>query len=53
MNGEHPIWALISTFGLMSLFVSSTTGVIAFVGALVILGVVAFVLRRGPSEAPS
>jgi UDP-GlcNAc:undecaprenyl-phosphate/decaprenyl-phosphate GlcNAc-1-phosphate transferase len=47
------IYAVCATLGLMSLFVSSTTGVIAFVGALIVLGVVAFVLRRGPSEAPS
>jgi UDP-GlcNAc:undecaprenyl-phosphate GlcNAc-1-phosphate transferase len=47
------IYAVCATLGLMSLFVSSTTGVIAFVGALVVLGVVAFVLRRGPSEAAS
>src|SRR4029079_6443974 len=47
------IYVVCATLGLMSLFVSSTTGVIAFVGALVILGVVAFVLRRDPSEAPS
>ena len=37
----------------MSLFVSSATGVLAFVGALVILGVVAFLLRRDPTEAAS
>jgi hypothetical protein len=37
----------------MSLFVSSTIGVLAFIGALVVLGVIAFVLRRGPSEAAS
>ena len=47
------IYAVCATLGLMSLFVSSTTGVIAFVGALVVLGLVAFVLRRGPSEAAS
>jgi UDP-GlcNAc:undecaprenyl-phosphate/decaprenyl-phosphate GlcNAc-1-phosphate transferase len=47
------IYAVCATLGLMSLFVSSTTGVIAFVGALVVLGVVAFVLRRSPSEAAS
>jgi UDP-GlcNAc:undecaprenyl-phosphate GlcNAc-1-phosphate transferase len=47
------IYVVCATLGLMSLFVSSTTGVIAFVGALVILGVVAFLLRRGPSEAAS
>ena len=47
------IYVVCATLGLMSLFVSSTTGVIAFVGALVVLGVVAFLLRRGPSEAAS
>ena len=47
------IYAVCATLGLMSLFVSSTTGVIAFVGALVVLGLVAFALRRGPSEAAS
>ena len=47
------IYVVCATLGLMSLFVSSTTGVIAFVGALVVLGVVAFVLRRAPSEAAS
>lgn len=47
------IYAVCATLGLTSLFVSSTTGIIAFVGALVVLGVVAFVLRRGPTEAPS
>jgi len=47
------IYVVCATLGLMSLFVSSATGVIAFVGALVVLGVVAFLLRRGPSEAAS
>ena len=47
------IYAICGTLGLMSLFVNSATGIIAFVGALVILGVVAFVLRRGPTEAHS
>jgi UDP-GlcNAc:undecaprenyl-phosphate GlcNAc-1-phosphate transferase len=47
------IYVVCATLGLMSLFVSSTTGVIAFVGALVVLGVLAFVLRRGPTEAAS
>jgi UDP-GlcNAc:undecaprenyl-phosphate/decaprenyl-phosphate GlcNAc-1-phosphate transferase len=47
------IYVVCATLGLMSLFVSSTTGVIAFVGALVVLGLIAFVLRRGPSEAAS
>ena len=47
------IYVVCGTLGLMSLFVSSTTGVLAFVGALVVLGVVAFLLRRAPSEAAS
>ena len=47
------IYVVCATLGLMSLFVSSTIGVIAFVGALVVLGLIAFVLRRGPSEAAS
>ena len=47
------IYVVCATLGLMSLFVSSATGIIAFVGALVVLGVVAFLLRRGPSEAAS
>jgi UDP-GlcNAc:undecaprenyl-phosphate/decaprenyl-phosphate GlcNAc-1-phosphate transferase len=44
------IYAVCATLGLMSLLVSSATGVLAFVGALVIFGVVAFVLRRAPVE---
>ena len=45
---------LVCTFlGVMSLFVSSATGVIAFLGALVVLGVIAFVLKRDPTEAAS
>jgi UDP-GlcNAc:undecaprenyl-phosphate GlcNAc-1-phosphate transferase len=47
------IYAVCATLGLMSLFVSSATGVVAFAGALVVLGAVAFVLRRSPSEAAS
>ena len=47
------IYVVCATLGLMSLFVSSTTGVIAFFGALVVLGLIAFVLRRGPTEAAS
>lgn len=47
------IYAVCGTLGLMSLFVSSTIGIIAFAGALVVLGVVAFLLRRGPSEVAS
>ncbi len=44
------IYLVCATLGVMSLFVSTATGVIAFVGALVVLGIVAFALRRGPSE---
>ena len=50
------IYVVCATLGLMSLFVSSATGVLAFVGALVVFGVVAFVLRRDgpdPTEAAS
>ncbi len=47
------IYVVCATLGVMSLFVSSTTGMIAFVGALLVLGLIAFVLRRGPSEAAS
>jgi UDP-GlcNAc:undecaprenyl-phosphate/decaprenyl-phosphate GlcNAc-1-phosphate transferase len=45
------IYIVCATLGLMSLLVSSATGVLAFLGALVILGVVAFALRRDASEA--
>ncbi len=47
------IYLVCATLGLMSLLVSSATGVLAFLGALVVLGVVAFALRRDPSEAAS
>ena len=47
------IYAVCATLGLMSLLVSSATGVLAFVGALVLFGVVAFALRSTPSEASS
>ena len=47
------IYLVCGSLGVMSLFVSSITGILAFVGALVVLGVVAFVLRRGPTEAAS
>jgi UDP-GlcNAc:undecaprenyl-phosphate/decaprenyl-phosphate GlcNAc-1-phosphate transferase len=47
------IYTMCATLGLMSLLVSSATGVLAFVGALVIFGVVAFLLRRAPVEASS
>jgi UDP-GlcNAc:undecaprenyl-phosphate GlcNAc-1-phosphate transferase len=47
------IYAVCATLGLMSLFVSSATGVLAFVGALILFGLVAFALRRTPAEASS
>jgi UDP-GlcNAc:undecaprenyl-phosphate GlcNAc-1-phosphate transferase len=47
------IYAVCATLGLMSLLVSSATGVIAFIGALVVLGVLAFALRRSTPEAAS
>jgi UDP-GlcNAc:undecaprenyl-phosphate GlcNAc-1-phosphate transferase len=47
------IYLACAALGLMSLFISSETGVLAFLGALVVLGVIAFVLRRDPSEAAS
>ncbi|HEX3264169.1 MAG TPA: MraY family glycosyltransferase, partial [Candidatus Limnocylindrales bacterium] len=40
------IYAVCATLGLMSLLVSSATGVFAFIGALVVFGVAAFALRR-------
>ena len=45
------IYAVCATLGLMSLFVSSATGVFAFGIALIGFGVVAFALRREPGEA--
>ena len=47
------IYVVCATLGLMSLFISSATGVLAFLSALVVLGVIAFVLRRDPTEAAS
>ena len=47
------IYAVCATLGLMSLLVSSATGVLAFVVALVGFGVVAFALRRNATEVPS
>jgi UDP-GlcNAc:undecaprenyl-phosphate GlcNAc-1-phosphate transferase len=47
------IYAVCATLGLMSLLVSSSTGVLAFAVALVGFGVVAFVLRRNPDEVAS
>jgi UDP-GlcNAc:undecaprenyl-phosphate/decaprenyl-phosphate GlcNAc-1-phosphate transferase len=44
------IYAVCAILGVMSLFVSTATGVLAFMGALVVLGIVAFALRRRPSE---
>ena len=47
------IYLVCAALGLMSLLVSSAIGVLAFLGALVVLGVIAFVLRRDPTEAAS
>ena len=47
------IYVVCAVLGLMSLFISSETGVLAFLGALVVLGVIAFLLRRDPTEAVS
>ncbi len=47
------IYLVCATLGLMSLFVSSATGVLAFLAVLVVLGLVAFALRRDASEAAS
>ena len=47
------IYLVCATLGLMSLLVSSATGVLAFAVALVGLGVVAFALRRDPGGAES
>lgn len=45
------IYLVCAALGLMSLLVSSATGVLAFLGVLVVLGLVAFILRQGPTEA--
>jgi UDP-GlcNAc:undecaprenyl-phosphate/decaprenyl-phosphate GlcNAc-1-phosphate transferase len=45
------IYVVCATLGLMSLLVSSATGVLAFVVALIGFGVVAFVLRRDAGDA--
>jgi UDP-GlcNAc:undecaprenyl-phosphate GlcNAc-1-phosphate transferase len=47
------IYLVCATLGLMSLLVSSATGVLAFVVALVGFGVLAFVLRREPGQTVS
>ncbi len=47
------IYLVCATLGLMSLLVSSATGILAFLAVLVVLGVVAFVLRRDAPEAAS
>ena len=47
------IYVVCATLGLMSLLVSSATGVFAFLGALVVLGVVAFLLRRDEAKPDS
>ena len=45
------ILAVCATLGLMSLLVSSATGVFAFIIALVLFGLLALLLKRDPSEA--
>jgi UDP-GlcNAc:undecaprenyl-phosphate GlcNAc-1-phosphate transferase len=45
------IYLVCATLGLMSLVVSTATGVLAFFGALLLFGVVAFGLRRRTREA--
>lgn len=47
------IYLVCATLGVMSLFISSAAGALAFLGALVVLGVIAFLLRRDPTEAAS
>jgi UDP-GlcNAc:undecaprenyl-phosphate GlcNAc-1-phosphate transferase len=47
------IYVVCATLGLMSLLVSSATGVFTFLGALVLFGAVAFVLARDRSGAPT
>jgi UDP-GlcNAc:undecaprenyl-phosphate GlcNAc-1-phosphate transferase len=47
------IYAICATLGMMSLLVSSSIGILAFFGALIVLGVVAFVLRRDRPTATS
>lgn len=47
------IYLVCATLGLMSLLVSSETGVLTFFGALVVFGIVGFALRRDPSAAAS
>ena len=47
------IYVVCASLGFMSLFVSSAIGILAFIGALVVLGVIAFLLRRDPTEAAS
>jgi UDP-GlcNAc:undecaprenyl-phosphate GlcNAc-1-phosphate transferase len=47
------IYVVCATLGLMSLLVSSATGILAFLAVLVVLGIVAFLLRRDAPEAAS
>lgn len=47
------IYLVCATLGLMSLLVSSATGVLAFVVALIAFGVVAFALRRDSNRSAS
>jgi UDP-GlcNAc:undecaprenyl-phosphate GlcNAc-1-phosphate transferase len=44
------IYVVCATLGLMSLLVSSATGVFTFLGALVVFGAVAFLLRRDSAK---
>ena len=46
------IYVVCATLGLMSLLVSSATGIFAFLGALAVFGIVAFLLARATPEAP-
>jgi UDP-GlcNAc:undecaprenyl-phosphate GlcNAc-1-phosphate transferase len=45
------IYAMCAGLGLLSLLVSTATQVYAFLGALVVFGLLLFLLTRGPSEA--
>jgi len=47
------IYVTCATLGLMSLLVSNATAVFTFLGALVVFGVVAFLLRRDAPQADS
>lgn len=45
------IYAICASLGVVSLLVSTATQVYAFLGALVVFGVILFLLTRGPREA--